>query len=132
MIDFLSSQRQYAEHLLPVFFALPPEERGTFYAVDKAASKVQAEVGEHFKRTYPTTKGTLTVVSSYNDFRVAHRAGRKVVLLNHGSGQNYQGALKNHGAYAGGSGRKEVALFLEPGPYAGQLTRDKGGNVVEV
>lgn len=133
MVDFLSSQIQYSHHLLPVWFALPPEERGTFWAVDKAASKVQAEVGDHFKRTYPTLKGPLTVVASYHDFRSARKAGREVVLLNHGAGQRYtDGPLKNHPAYVGGSGRKDIALFLEPGPYAGQITRETGGSVVEV
>lgn len=133
LVDFLSSQSQYSDHLLPVWFALPPEERGTFWAVDKAASKVQAEVGSRFKRTYPTLKGPLTVVASYHDFRSARKAGREVVLLNHGAGQRYtSGPLKDHPSYVGGSGRKDIALFLEPGPYAGQITREAGGNVVEV
>lgn len=132
MIDFLSSQPQYADHLLPIWFALPPDKRGTFYAVDKAAASVQAEVGQHFKGTYPRLKGPLVVVASYNDFLIARRAGREVVLLNHGAGQRYGGRLQGHPAYVGGNGRKEVALFLEPGPYAGQITREKGGNVVEV
>jgi hypothetical protein len=132
LTDFLASQPQYADHLLPVWFALPVEQRGTFYAVDKAAAVVRADVGEKFKRSYPPRKGPLTVVASYPDFRVAHRANRKVVLLNHGTGQSYQGTLKNHPAYVGGGSRNEVALFLEPGPYAGAITRSKGGNVVEV
>lgn len=132
MIDFLSSQPHYSDHLLPIWFALPSEERGTFYAVDKAAVGVQAAVGEHFQGTYPRLKGPLVVVASYNDFQIAKRAGREVVLLNHGSGQRYGGRLKGHPAYAGGNGRGDVALFLEPGPYAANLTREKGGNVVEV
>jgi hypothetical protein len=132
VIDALCSQPQYAHHILPVWFALPPEQRGTFYAVDKAAAVVRAEIGDKFKRSYPPRKGPLTVVASYADFRVAHRANRKVVMLNHGTGQSYQGTLKNHPAYVGGGSRNEVALFLEPGPYAGNITRSKGGKVVEV
>lgn len=131
-VDMLCSQPHYFQHLAPIWFALPPEERGTFWAVDKAASTVQAEVGSHFKRTYPRLKGPLTVVASYNDFRSARKAGREVVLLNHGAGQRYEGSLRNHPAYVGGSGRKDIALFLEPGPYAGQITREAGGNVAEV
>lgn len=131
-MDFLASQPQYFDHLAPIWFALPPEQRGTFYAVAKAAEPVKAEVGKHFKGTYPVRQGSLTVVASYNDFSIAHRAGRKVVLLNHGAGQRYGGRLKGHASYVGGNGRKDVALFLEPGPYAGQITREQGGNVVEI
>lgn len=131
-MDFLASQPQYFDHLAPIWFALPPEQRGTFYAVAKAAEPVKAEVGKHFKGTYPVRQGPLTVVASYNDFSIAHRAGRKVVLLNHGAGQRYGGRLKGHASYVGGNGRKDVALFLEPGPYAGQITREQGGNVVEI
>lgn len=132
MIDFLVSQPQYADHLLPIWFALPPEQRGTFWAVDKAAARVQPEVGDHFRRTYPTRKGDLVVVASHQDCQHVRRAGRRIVLVNHGTGQRYGGNLRNHPAYVGGSGQRDVELFIEPGPYAGKITREAGGNVVEV
>lgn len=132
MIDFLASQPQYVDHLLPIWFALPVEERGTFWAVDKAASRVQAEVGEHFRRTFPSPKGPLTVVASHLDSQHVRRRNRKIILVNHGAGQRYGDHLRNHPAYVGGSGRSDIELFIEPGPYAGNVTRRAGGNVAEV
>lgn len=132
MIDFFASHTAYAQHLLPVFFATPPEHRGYFYAVLAGETAVRDEVGRKLRRGAPINAGPVVVVASYQDYRQALSAGRQVVLLNHGAGQSYEGKLRRHPSYSGGTGRGKVALFLEPGPYAGELTRAQGGNVAEI
>jgi hypothetical protein len=71
------------------------------------------------------------LVAGYGDVLAARRVGRRVMLLNHGAGQTYN---VDHPSYSGGGGRRDVVLFLEPGPHAAEATlqAQPDANVVQV
>lgn len=132
MIDFFASQPHYVDHLLPIWWALPPEMRGRFFGVKLAEFPIKAEAPESFVRAEPVNPGPLTVIAGYDDLRAIR--SRQVAFVNHGVGQTYNGDPKtaHHPAFSGGRKRQNVSLFIEPGPFAGEATREAGGNVVEV
>ena len=87
MIRFLASEPHYAEHLRPVFDAMP------------------GDVDCEFVATWTTRQPTLTVVASSKDYEAT---SGPVVLFEHGAGFTYN---TRHAAYAGGRGRERVVLF---------------------
>lgn len=98
MIHALASQPHYADHLAPVWAALPRELRGTFY--------------DRLPRVLPD--GQLWLAASAIDS--GRLTGRRVVLVEHGAGQSYQGdsASASSGSYSGGRGHEHVVLFVAP------------------
>lgn len=100
-VDFLASRPHYAEHLEPIWQALPETLRGRF-------AKKATELGED---------GPV-VVASYLDLR---RTGRRpAVLAEHGSGQSYGNGQPS---YAGGRNREQVGLFICPSGLVADLNR---------
>lgn len=112
-VDCFASEPQYAEHLAPVWAALPAELRGILYATKAARTALGGAVGSVQASKPP--RGTRPVlVASYSDLRVCGR--RPVVLLEHGAGQTYG---NRHAAYSDGAGRERVVLFLAPNDTVG-------------
>lgn len=114
VVDFYASRPHYAEHLLPVWFALPEETRGTWFAPNRVLPAV-TEAGVHpVVPGRPGHSGRPIAVASYEDLRTSRP--RPAVLLNHGVGQTYGGDPRSagHSAYSGGRGREGVVLFLCP------------------
>jgi hypothetical protein len=103
VIDFLATRPHYADHLRPVWAAIPVEHRGVL--------SDQATVGD----------GPLVVASS-TDLAWALRCRRPVVLMEHGAGQSYS---NRHSSYAGGRGRDGVAMFLVPSGAVADRNRQK-------
>lgn len=112
--DFLASQPQFAEHLRPVFDALPDDNRGGFYE-DKTAT-VNTE--RH--------QGAVVCVSSIGDLKaLCQRRTRctmqghfvtfeprvPIVLFEHGAGFSFHGDRRNNGSYAGGVYRDKALLL---------------------
>lgn len=110
MFDFYSSSRAYTEHLLPVWFALPEEERGTFYGPSIVARLLASE-GIHPLQSAPPLDPNPIVVAGWTD--TMRCDGRPIALLEHGAGQTYL-AEDDDASYAGGRDRDHVALFLCP------------------
>lgn len=105
-LDAYASERHYLDHLLPVWQALHPDERGTLHVPPALADRAPGcpvTVGP------PRRVGPPVLVASFWDSRRV--APRRTVLMEHGAGQTYQRA---HGAYAGGPRRDNVVLFLCP------------------
>jgi hypothetical protein len=135
-VHALASERHYVDHLAPVWAALDPEERGTFYAGSTQALARARQYGleglsPRVHRQLPALRACQLegrqpwwLVASYADHR---RAGgqRRTVYLEHGAGQSYLGdPLTGHRAhYAGGPGRDRVGLFLCPSETVAQLNR---------
>lgn len=120
MVDALASERHFADHLRPVWQALPPAVRGAFYASDRMP-----------------TMPRPTIVASYGDLGRARRRGRPIILMEHGAGQTYRnsaGKLLMHPSYAGGRSRAGSILLLTPGPAAASAYRESGTQlpIVEV
>ena len=100
MIDAYASAPHYAAHLRPVFDALPASHRGTFYT-DR-----------------PPNRGGPIMVASIGCYQATSR--RPVVLFEHGHGQTY---ADPNPAYAGGTGRERVVLFLNPNDHTSEANR---------
>lgn len=113
MIDFLATLPHYADHLLPIWWALPPDERGTFYVGRNAAERVAGE-GIPAVRGTPDRPARLVVVAAFRDLLNAGR--RPVVLVEHGAGQSYDGDPRSRrdASYSGGRERDRAVLFVVP------------------
>lgn len=110
-MDFVASERQYLEHLVPLWHALEPHERGTFYVARfLQVHALRAGVaGEDLRRIPPDPFGPLIVCASWKDLRRAPH--RPAALLEHGVGQTYG---DRHPSNPGGTHRDNVELFLCP------------------
>lgn len=135
MIDAYASWRHYADHLAPVWAALPEESRGCFYATPEVItwlSRPTAPVRVEASPGFPDRAAKHPVlVAGFTDHHAVRP--RQTVLLNHGAGQSYLGSVaKGNECYSGGPGRERVLLHLEPGPLAAKRTADAGQPFVEV
>jgi hypothetical protein len=112
-VDFLAGLPHYADHLLPVWWALPPELRGEFYVGRLAAERVASE-GVQAIQGRPLGTHRLTVVAAFSDMLALGR--RPSVMVEHGAGQSYDGdpASVADASYSGGRERGRVELFLCP------------------
>jgi hypothetical protein len=103
-----SRQPHYDDHLRPIAHAL----------------------GVPISRTL-TPGPEPVLVAGYGDVLAARKVKRQAILLNHGAGQTYN---VDHPSYSGGGHRRDVLLFLEPGPHAAEATVRSmpNANVVQV
>lgn len=128
-IDFLAYERQFLDHLAPVWHALPASVRGRFIVdpslVDHARAKgIEVEPVPRLNvlrgRTVPhATQGRPALVASYGDTKEARRLGYgPLAYLEHGAGQSYgEHPSRANGSYSGGIDRGDTTLFLVPGPH---------------
>ena len=91
-VDFVAVWQHYADHIRPVYDALPAEFRGQF------VSDVTPGLGP------------LTVVASDRDRAAC--VMRPVVRMEHGIGMSYAGV--DHGSWPGGRRQTNVVAFLAP------------------
>jgi len=112
MIDALGREEHFVDHILPIWMALPVEERGTFWCrfVRDGVPGMVAGM--------PSPSHNPTLVASAGDLKRAQHCGRPVALMEHGCGQSFGGDPRsaNSASYAGGAGRT-AELFLHPGPH---------------
>lgn len=107
LIDAYASLSHYAEHLWPIWQALPAEVRGEFYS---------PRATEWWGRPWPSRwpRDHVVLVASYADYQ---RVGpRPVVYVEHGTGQSYGGDPRGASdpSYSGGAGLERVLLFVCP------------------
>lgn len=111
-VDFASSNTHYADHLLPIWLALPPSARGRWFADRTSRGHVAAHVpGSALRAGDPSKTGQPIVVASHVDYQRAR--GRPVALVEHGAGQTYGDGNPGN---AGGRNRERVGLFICPHP----------------
>lgn len=106
-LDAFASMPHYAEHLWPVWNALPEGARGTFW---KAGPMMRDHAGAELIRGRYDCLGDVVLVASAADAKLAK--GRQLVLVEHGAGQAYTGVESP--SYAGGPGWDRCLLFLCP------------------
>ena len=105
-IDFIASRPHYADHLVPVWWALPEEVRGVFYA----PSNLHEYLGRYrilAKLGYDP--GSVLVAAGFRDIRGTRH--RHTALMEHGVGQTYGNPSPS---YADGEGRTKATLILAP------------------
>lgn len=124
----MARKAHYADHLAPVWKALPAERRGRFYVPPAIAGHLEdleipptAYTG-HAPEWRP---GGPVVLAATGDYRRAVRARRPIVFMSHGCGQAFDTAEgRPSRSYAGGRGRVATALFLATNAYqAGRWRR---------
>jgi hypothetical protein len=126
-VAFLARRQQFAEHLAPVWLALPEEARGPFIvwgdATQAAAERMGVTVSRRRKRSdqryeLEPMQGQPIVVAGSHDMLKAYQVGGQIALLTHGIGQSYSGRkdmAAHHVGSPGGLTRNMVSLFLHPG-----------------
>jgi hypothetical protein len=104
MIDFYASERHYFDHIVPVWNALDPKDRGRFIVSNEQIYTYARDKGQRTLIGEPDK--TLTLVASYGDYK---KTKGPVVYMEHGIGHSYS---NDHPSYAGGQGKDRVVLFL--------------------
>lgn len=99
--------RAYADHITPVWSALPREVRGQMYA-----PRARDPWGTPLPARWPRDR--LVLVAGAVDALKARP--RPLVYLEHGAGQHYPGDVRSagHPSYSGGDALETVVLFLCP------------------
>lgn len=127
MIDAYGSERQFVDHIRPIWEALPAAARGAFYVnpdlPEHAARLGIREAQVAGRKTLP--RGGPIIVASWGDHRMALRAGRRLICeTQHGIGQSYSGT---HSSYPGGDGRLDDpgTLLLCPNGHAARRWRSR-------
>lgn len=102
-VNFLASEIQYFDHIIPVWKALPDDVKGTFYVSSgvmfaRPEAKANCKIGQ--------SSDGITLVSGWADYKATTG---KVIYLEHGIGQQYG---NSHPSYPAGRGKDRVILFL--------------------
>lgn len=121
MIDLAASHRHYLDHLLPVWRALPAEQRGDAFL----AEPIRASLPGARPLAKASDSDRPVLVAGFDDLR---RVAGHAILMEHGCGQSYAGDPDNRSAaanpaYSGGDGRHGVLAFLCPNEYAAARNR---------
>lgn len=128
-MDALAYERQFVDHIAPVWRALPASVRGDFI-VDPGIETYARGLGLDVKpvprlnvdRGRPIPPAVVphgpALVASYGDTKEARRFGYgPLAYIEHGIGQSYgRTGRKANGSYSGGTDRDDTTLFLVPGP----------------
>jgi hypothetical protein len=145
-LDAIAGERQFADHLAPVWRALPSSIRGRFLAETPIVDHVRSLGIDAVPLqrpaplpTYPPPRfnGTPALVASYGDIKMARRLGYgPFVFMEHGAGQSYDGdrrSVQRSGSYAGGPDREDNELILVPNARCAERWRETyPGSRVEI
>lgn len=116
-IDVLASELHFADHLAPVWKALPAAARGR--AIGTTGEAIARFRSHGIEASGQVGADRPVLVAAIGDLRTAERNGRQhIALMEHGAGQSYGGMSTSgrHPSYAGGL-RRDAELFLHPGPH---------------
>lgn len=136
-LNFVASESHFIDHLLPIWEALPEENRGKFLCAPEVESYGLSS-GVDVKVFQSTTdllgklrKSQFVLVASQRDYTNVKKVPGRIFYSEHGAGQTYG---IRHVSYAGGPGRQRVSLFLVPGPHPAAKNRESypRSKVVEV
>lgn len=127
-LDALGYERQFIDHLAPVWLALPASARGDFlvepalraYAEGRGLDPIpraRLDVMRGRDVSMNPAANRPALVASYGDTKEARRFGYgPLVFLEHGIGQSYGAQGDAIGSYSGGRDRGDTELFIVPGP----------------
>ena len=134
-VDFLASEQHYADHLLPVWHALPPDTRKTFYGTRLVVKTLEAKgiraallAGGGDQNT-DSGNGNVAVIASGTDLQRALRMVRVPVMMEHGAGQSYIGTDATSYLRSVAPMKNAVGLELVPGPDAAAVYRSVHPNI---
>lgn len=128
VLDGLASEKHYVRHLAPIWKALPPDVRGTFYcashdALHAAHAHELPALHPKLVRDARRPARQWVMVAAYND--LVRCKGRPTVFVEHGAGQTYAGepSMVRSPWYPGGADRDQVRLFVCPGEHVADANR---------
>lgn len=121
-IDFVCNEPHYLSHLALIWWGLPSEVRGTFWAPGYVARQAERQGIIADTRHPDQTKADIVVGAAWRDIRRVTKPKR--VLIEHGAGQSYRGTGVRHPAYYGGEGRERLDLHLVPRPEMVETARE--------
>lgn len=133
-IAFLARRRHLAEHMAPVWLALPEEARGPFLVSDDGSERCLRDMGIPATRTRSAQRigrpleGMPVVVAGYRDLLSVNGKAGRIALMAHGIGQSYAGRRDGASDWIGSPGgldRGMVDLFLHPGPHPAARDRER-------
>ena len=109
MIDAIATEGHFADHIAPIWLALPPEVRGTLYL------RAPRDLPNVVIGPAPMSRNP-TLVAAAGDLKRGR--GRRNAMMEHGCGQSFGGDPRTlvWPSYAGGLHR-DAELFLHPGPH---------------
>lgn len=114
-LDAHTSEISHARHLIPIWLALPPENRGLFTSTKPSMVKFLKSKGVTNAKLGRPRNGPepITLVSSFVDAQIVRN--RRRIFVEHGAGQRYEAPrLATNGSYSGGDGHEGTAAFLCP------------------
>jgi hypothetical protein len=127
-INFIASNRQYIDHLVPIWKATALNDRGRFFVPNQMLHHatlrgINPQLYAHndeLERMIAKDQAVV-VVANYADLHAPWTAGLPAVLVEHGIGQSFVGDdlpinLANPGG--GGPFREAVKLFIVPNFHA--------------
>jgi hypothetical protein len=134
-IAFLARRRHLAEHMAPVWLALPEEARGPFMVLDDASAAAVERTGVTPTRLPVRSPQRIklppldtVVVAGYRDLLSVNGKAQRIALMTHGIGQSYAGRHDGAGDWIGSPGgldRGPVGMFLHPGPHPAARDRER-------
>lgn len=116
LIDAAAREPHFLDHIAPVWLALDPSERGDLWVAPTLVARARRLGISGVRVGDPPSSDRTTLVSSWGDLRVARRAGRPIILMEHGAGQSYVGTKSN--SYVGSVDREGVVAVLLPNQRA--------------
>lgn len=118
-----AGSRQYAQHLLPVWRALPEESRYPFLCTQMSVDYVSANLSSGEWAIGRPGAGIPSLVAGFIDYQHIG-GGRPVAFLEHGCGQSYlgEGGIPDlNPANPGGNDREGISLYLNPNARVAEL-----------
>lgn len=111
-LNLYASLPHYAEHLWPIWQALPERLRGAAWSSQDGSWWGSPLAGLGDAQAHPGP----VLVASYGDAHAATTRGRELVYVEHGAGQTYGGdpAGASAAGLAGGGKLERVRLFICP------------------
>lgn len=125
-LDLLASETQFADHMVPVWEALPAAHRGSWLTAAAPILPYLRSKGYHPAMAQKGGRRPI-LVASISDLNRARRMGRtRVAYMEHGAGQSYGGDPRTarHHSYAGGPGREHCGLIMAPNEVAAARWRE--------
>jgi hypothetical protein len=116
-LDIYAEQYHYFEHMLPIWKKLPEPFRGKFYVHEDILEATQ----EYDTLLYEQNDNCLLIPSFFGK---PPKPRKRIILMNHGAGQSFIMPHKNNQrSGAGGPGKENVVLFLDPNEKASSLNK---------